>query len=59
MVEREQVRRVMARWQEVVRVIDPRDVLTAGRTAILLADAAKQEAAVFIGDRDLCGPAPT
>jgi len=38
------------RWQDVVRVIDPRDVLAAGRVAVLLADAGKQEATVFFGD---------
>lgn len=38
------------RWQDVVRVVEPRDVLPAGRAAILLADSGKQEATVFIGD---------
>jgi len=38
------------RWQDVVRVVDPRDVLAADRVAILLADAGKQEATVFFGD---------
>ncbi|MCU0872468.1 MAG: PEP/pyruvate-binding domain-containing protein [Pirellulaceae bacterium] len=42
-----------ARWQEVVRVIDPTDVLPEHRCAVLLADAGKQEASVFIGDRHL------
>jgi hypothetical protein len=39
-----------ARWQDVVRVVDPQDVLPAHRSAVLLADAGKQEASVFIGD---------
>ena len=38
---------------DVVRVIDPQDVLPAHRSAVLLADAGKQEASVFIGDRSL------
>jgi len=39
-----------ARWQEVVRVVEPKDVLPADRCAVLLADAGKQEATVFIDD---------
>ena len=38
------------RWQDMVRVIDTQDVLPAHRCAVLLADAGKQEASVFIGD---------
>ena len=38
---------------DVVRVIDPHDVLPAHRCAVLLADAGQQEASVFIGDRSL------
>lgn len=38
------------RWEDVVRVIDPRDVLSPDRAAVLLADAGKQEATVFLGD---------
>lgn len=38
------------RWQDVVRVVDPRDVLPTDRSAILLADAGKQEATVFVGE---------
>jgi len=38
------------RWQDVVRVVDPKDVLPADRCAVLLADAGKQEATVFIGE---------
>ncbi len=41
------------RWTDVVRVIDPHDVLPAHRCAVLLADAGQQEASVFIGDRSL------
>ncbi len=37
-------------WQDVVRVVDPRDVLAVDRSAVLSADAGKQEAVVFIGD---------
>ena len=43
------------RWQEVVRVIDPHDVLPAHRCAVLLADAGQQEASVFVGDRHRYG----
>lgn len=39
-----------AHWADVVRVVDPKDVLPPGRCAVLLADAGKQEATVFIGD---------
>jgi hypothetical protein len=38
------------RWEDIVRVIDPRDVLSGDRAAVLLADAGKQEATVFLGD---------
>jgi hypothetical protein len=40
-----------ARWRDVVRVVDPTDVLEPHRAALLLADTSTQEAAVFIGDR--------
>ena len=38
------------RWADVVRVIDPRDVRDGDSAAVLLADAAKQEATVFFGE---------
>jgi hypothetical protein len=38
------------RWKDIVRVIDPRDVLSADQAAILLADAGKQEATVLFAD---------
>lgn len=45
-----------ARWQEMVRVIDPRDVLEPDRAVLLLADAGAQEAKLFVGDGDLVAP---
>ncbi|MFA6110519.1 MAG: PEP/pyruvate-binding domain-containing protein [Candidatus Latescibacterota bacterium] len=41
------------RWQEMVRVIDTRTVLTDGRVVLLLADAREQEARIFVGDPGL------
>lgn len=38
------------RWADMVRVIDTRDVLPAGRLVLLLADAQEQEARIFVGD---------
>lgn len=38
------------RWQETVRVIDPRDLLPPDRAVLLLADARGQRANIFIGD---------
>ncbi len=32
------------RWQEMIRVVDPRDVLAEGRTVLLVADAGQQKA---------------
>ncbi len=41
-----------AAWQEIIRVIDTRDVLGEHRTMLLLADAGEQEARVFIAPAD-------
>jgi hypothetical protein len=41
------------RWQEIVRVIDTKDVLAADRQVLLLADAGQQEARIFIGDASI------
>jgi hypothetical protein len=38
------------RWTQTVRVIDTKDVLTADRLVLLLADAGEQEARIFFGD---------
>jgi len=38
------------RWQETVRVIDPRDLLPSDRAVLLLADARGQQANIFVGD---------
>jgi pyruvate, water dikinase len=40
----------VAQWQEMVRVIDTQDVLEPGRAVLLLADASRQEAKIFVGD---------
>jgi hypothetical protein len=42
-----------ARWQEIVRVIDTRDVLPDGRAVLLLADASDQRASIFVGESRL------
>ena len=42
-----------ARWQEMVRVIDTKEVLPAGRQVLLLADASQQEARIFAGDASI------
>jgi hypothetical protein len=41
------------RWQEMVRVIDTKDVLPPGRSVLLLANANEQEATIFLGDSDI------
>lgn len=38
------------RWQQLVRVIDTKDVLAPGRSVLLLADAGQQEARIFLTD---------
>ena len=43
-------------WQEVVRVIDSKDVVGPDHEVLLLADAAQQEARMFIGVADLLSP---
>ena len=45
-----------ARWQKVVRVIDSKEVVGPDRAVLLLADAAQQEARIFLGDPDLLSP---
>jgi hypothetical protein len=45
-----------ARWQEMVRVIDTKDVLPPDRVVLLLADAGMQEAKLFVGDASLLAP---
>ncbi len=42
-----------ARWQEAVRVIDTKDVLSAGRSVLLLANASEQVATIFLGDSSI------
>ncbi len=39
-----------AKWQEVVRVIDTRDLLAEGQAVLLLADASQQKAQIFVHD---------
>lgn len=46
------------RWQELVRVIDTKDVLPADRLVLLLADARKQEARIFVGDAGILAGSP-
>jgi len=41
------------RWQDMLRVVDPRDILPADRAVLLLADASRQEAQLFVGDSAL------
>jgi hypothetical protein len=41
------------RWQDLVRVIDSRDVLPPNRRTLLLADALQQEARIFAGDESI------
>ncbi|NLY01896.1 MAG: pyruvate, phosphate dikinase [Rhodopirellula sp.] len=42
-------------WREMVRVIDTRDVLSANRSVLLLADAGSQEAKVVMVDKNRAG----
>jgi hypothetical protein len=44
-----------SRWQDVVRLVDPRDVLPPSRAVLLLADADQQQASLFIGDSETAG----
>lgn len=41
------------RWQDLLRVVDPRDILPAGHAVLLLADASQQEAQLFVGESGL------
>lgn len=45
-------------WQDLVRVIDARDVLRPGRAVLLLADAGEQEARLILGDARLARTGP-
>jgi hypothetical protein len=47
-----------AQWQEVVRVIDTKDVLDGERGVLLLADAAEQQARIFVADPAIQPNAP-
>ena len=47
------------RWQEMIRVIDSKDVVGPDRVILLLADAGRQEARIFIGDRSLLSKRPS
>ena len=50
-----------AQWQEMVRVIDAKDVLDGDRGVLLLADASEQQATIFVADAGVlssAGPFP-
>jgi hypothetical protein len=50
-----------AQWQEVVRVIQVKDVLDGEHAVLLLADAGEQQASIFIADEGVqasAGPLP-
>jgi pyruvate, water dikinase len=50
-----------AEWQEMVRVVETRDVLDGERSVLLLADASEQQARIFIADANILssiGPLP-
>ncbi|MHB8899282.1 MAG: PEP/pyruvate-binding domain-containing protein [Thermoguttaceae bacterium] len=41
------------RWQDTVRVVDSQDVLSAGQTILLVADAGQQKAHIVISEEEL------
>ena len=47
------------RWQEMIRVIDSKDVVGPDRAILLLADAGRQEARIFIGNNSLLSKRPS
>ncbi|MBL7039390.1 MAG: pyruvate, phosphate dikinase [Pirellulaceae bacterium] len=47
------------RWQEMIRIIDSKDVVGPDRLVLLLADTGRQEATIFIGDGDLLSKRPS